>query len=296
MLITDRSDLYAWSPIGERPPLRWPGERPVALAVVVLVEHVGVDSPATVPGASSLRVPPNLLFRSHREYGHRVGIFRLLAALHESGVPVSVAIDAESARRYPYVLESCAAAGAEFLAHGRQVDLPVSAAMTEGEELAYLTTTRDVVAARTGGPIAGWFGPEQSESTRTPWLLDRLGFRYVCDWPNDEQPYLMRTPSRLVSVPTSVPLDDVVCLWGRPTAPSAYTTAVAEAFDVLARDGADNARALVLVVRPWLSGRPFQIEAFSQAVHYVCNSGAAWPATVGEIAEAARAQLVESGT
>jgi len=287
----DRSDLYPWSPIVERPALSWPGGRPVAVGVVILVEYAGVSPSVSAPGASSLRVPPNLLFRSHREYGHRVGIFRILDAMSQYGLPVSVAVDGESARRYPFVLDSCAEHGAEFVAHGMQVDQALTSALGEDDEPACIVTARDVLTARTGVPVAGWFGPEQSESTRTPRLLDELGFRYVCDWPNDEQPHLMRTPNRIVSVPTTLPLDDVVCLWGRATAPTAYTDAIVASFDVLAGDGLRNARSMVLVVRPWLTGRAFQIDAFEAAMRYIAGGGAAWPATLGEIAEVARAQL-----
>jgi allantoinase len=271
--------------------LRWRGGLPVAVAVVILLEHVGDAAPASVPGASSLRIPPNLLLRSHREYGHRVGIFRLLAALQEYAVPASVAVDVGAASRYPFVIECCAEQGAEFLAHGLQVDQPLSSTMSADDEVAYLRTARDQVADLTGAPVAGWYGPEQSESAHTPMLLDRLGFRYVCDWPNDEQPYLMNTPGRLVSVPTNLPLDDVTCLWGHATAPTAYTNAVTASFDVLAADGARNARSMVLVVRPWLSGRAFQIDAFEAAIRHIASSGEAWLATAGEIAEAARSQL-----
>jgi allantoinase len=163
MSIVDRSDLYPWSPIVERPALRWPGGRPVAVGVVVLLEYAGVSPSVSAPGASSLRVPPNLLFRSHREYGHRVGIFRLLDAMTEYGLPVSVAVDGQLARRYPFAVDSCAEHRAEFLAHGMQVDQALSSAFGEDDERACIVTARDLLAARTGAAVAGWFGPEQSE-------------------------------------------------------------------------------------------------------------------------------------
>jgi peptidoglycan/xylan/chitin deacetylase (PgdA/CDA1 family) len=288
-------ELYPWSPITARPALRWPGGRPVAFAVIVLLEYAGPGAstaPIRPAGASSLRMAPNLLFRSHREYGHRVGVFRLLDALAEFGVPACIAIDAQTAQRYPFVVECCRDQGAEFVAHGIAVDQPITARMTRQEESDYIRLTRDTLRDATGSQPSGWFGAEQSGSPITALLLDELDFGYVCDWPNDEQPYRMHTPRGLVALPTAHSLDDVVCVWGRATAPSHYTRSVAAACEVMAHDGAGSGRVLVLVVRPWLSGRPHQIDAFRAALREVRDSGSAWLAGAGQIAAVARGQIL----
>jgi hypothetical protein len=103
----------------------------------------------------------------------------------------------------------------------------------------------------------------------------------------------MNTPRRLVALPTEHALDDVVCVWGRATVPADYPQAVGRALDVLARDGArGGGRTLVLVLRPWLTGRPHQIDAFRAALRRVRDSGVAWMAGAGQIAASARAQLI----
>jgi allantoinase len=263
------------------------------VAVVVLVEHADFeddqDRVLRLPGAAAVRVHPNLLFRSHREYGHRVGVFRVLAALEERGIPATVAIDASSARRYPYLVGYCLDQGAEFVAHGVAATRPISSRMSEDEERAYVAEARDTIAAAVGGPVRGWLGVEQSASPRTPSILDDAGFGYVLDWPNDEQPYRMTTPRGLVSVPTCLPLDDAVAVLGPPDPPSHYTDLVTTAFDTLARDGQSGAaRCLVLVVRPWLTGRPYQIRAFAKALDHLAGSDQAWLTTPGRIAAAFR--------
>jgi peptidoglycan/xylan/chitin deacetylase (PgdA/CDA1 family) len=284
---------YEWSPLAGREPLRWPSGAPLALAVVVLVEHAEVaPPPGTVqiglPGGviGSAFPPPNLPFFAHREYGHRIGIFRILDALAAAGVPPTVAVDAMAAERYPYVVQACAAAGAEFVAHGISISRIVTGGLSEADERAYLGESRDRVAAATGAAIAGWLGPEQSESERTPALLDELGFGYVCDWPNDEQPYRMSTPRRLVSVPTSYMLDDGFLLWSRPFAPDVYPELVGRAAATLAREGTASARSLVLVLRPWLSGQPHRIAALEAALSAVRGSGDVWATTTGGLAAA----------
>jgi peptidoglycan/xylan/chitin deacetylase (PgdA/CDA1 family) len=289
-------DHYTWSPLPQRKPLRWPAGEPLALAVVILVEHVElwppdgtvqVNLPGGVVGSS---FPfPNLPFLAHREYGHRIGVFRLLDALAAAGVPPTVAIDAMAAERYPYIVQACTNRGAEFVAHGISATRIVTSRMPVDDERAYIIESRDRLAAATGRSVKGWYGPEQSESERTPELLDELGFEYVCDWPNDEQPYRMSTAHGLVAVPTSFMLDDGFAVWGRPFSPDVYPELVARAAATLARDGRASARSVVLVLRPWLSGQPFRIAAVERALAAVREAGDVWTATTGELAAACRA-------
>ena len=288
---------YDWSPLPGRPAVQWPGGAPVALAVILLVEHVEFQTPegttqVYLPGgvAGSLFPRPNLPFFAHREYGHRIGIFRLLDALRERSVPATIAIDVMAAERYPFLVESGKEYGAEFIAHGISASQVVTSNFSEDTERAYLCASRDRFEAAIGQAPAGWLGPEQSESERTPQLLDELGFDYVCDWPNDEQPYLMSTPSKLVAVPTSYFLDDAFVVWGKPTPPATYVNLVERAFVTLATDGRASGRTLVLVIRPWLSGQPYRISAFEDAITRIVTSGDAWAATTSQIVSAFREQ------
>jgi hypothetical protein len=200
---------YRFSALPTRPRLAWPGGAPVALAVMILVEHVELDPPTgwpqiALPGVDA-RSPMGKV--SLREYGHRVGIYRLLDELAARNVTPSVAIDAMAAERYPTLVADCASRGAEFVAHGIAATRPITNAMPENVEQAYLAGTLERIEAATGTRPTGWLSVEQSESERTPRLLGELGIDYVCDWPNDDQPYLMNTPNQLVSVPTTYALD-----------------------------------------------------------------------------------------
>jgi hypothetical protein len=101
----------------------------------------------------------------------------------------------------------------------------------------------------------------------------------------------MNTPNKLVSIRTALPLFVSVCVLPRPTDPGNYYRDVASTLDVLARDGQATSRSLVLVVRPWLTGRAYQIDAFERALRHIRESGAAWLATTGQIASEAGRQL-----
>jgi allantoinase len=282
---------YRWSPLPTRPPLAWPTGAPVAFAVLVLVEHVEVDPPEgsvqlARRGAGSTKNA--MAFVSPREYGHRVGIFRVLDALARHGITPSVAIDAMAAERYPYLVDRCGQQGAEFVAHGISATRLVTSRMSEDNERAYIAESLDRLEAALGQRPRGWLGPEQSESERTPQLLGEAGVDYTCDWPNDEQPYLMTTPGPLVAVPPSYALDDAYLIGVRATRPDFYGESVVRCFQQLAREGSGSARTLVLTVRPWLTGRPFRMASFDRALDAVTGSGDAWATTTGEIASAFR--------
>lgn len=289
---------YPWSPLPSRPPLRWPGGEPLAVGVVVLLEYVELEPPegsvtsATLAGGLGPRPHPNYALLSHREYGHRVGIFRVLDALAATGVPASVAVDARTAEEYPWLVEHCLDRGAEIVAHGISVSRIISSAMDEDAERVYIAESLDRLQAATGTRPEGWLGPEYGESERTPALLAEAGVRYVLDWCNDEQPYEMSVPDgRLTAVPTMVEYDDAFALWTRRMTPDSWASMVQEGSDRLRIDGATSARSLVFAVRPWLIGQPFRIGALERALAAITRAGDVWAATTGDLAAAATAAV-----
>lgn len=284
---------YTWSPITSRAPLKWASGKPVSLSVVVLVEHVelyppedAVQPPITAGIMPNIFAFPNMPLLTVREYGHRVGLFRVLDMLETLNIPATIAIDAMAAARYPYIVEDCANRGAEFVAHGISANRAITSLMPEADEREYIKEALEKIRRSTGASIRGWLSPEQSESTRTPALLDEAGLDYVLDWPNDEQPYYMNTPRRLVSVPTLYDLDDAFYFVRRKFTPASYRQDLVNAFECLKDDGETSARSMVLVVRPWLVGQPFRIGALEQALSEIMVSGAAWAATTGAVVEA----------
>ena len=129
--------------------------------------------------------------------------------------------------------------------------------MTEADERSYIASALDTLQRVSGSRPTGWHGPEYGQSERTPALLAELGIDYVLDWPNDEQPFLMRTPSRpLVALAMALELDDVITMWHRRVSAERWRQAIAEALDQLLADGAQSSRHLILNLHPWLIGHP----------------------------------------
>ena len=206
---------YDWSPLPERPPLKWPNNERVALCVILSMDHYqwkptndftnggmpgsqpdwaykAPEAPGGVSGGG--RPFPDVIGFSIREYGPRVGIFRVLKILDKYGITPTIALDALTAENYPYVVRVLKERGCEFMAHGVAVNQMLTSKMTPDQERDYIRRSLDAVEKATGSRPRGWMGEEFGESAETAAILADEGLDYVCDWPNDDQPYPMNTP------------------------------------------------------------------------------------------------------
>ncbi len=284
-------EYYDWSPIVKRPPLRWPNGERVALCVIVRLEHYewkfagdSYVSPDLPGGGLGRRAFPDIASFSYREYGNRVGIYRLMEVLDKHNIRATVALDATIARHYASLVRDCKTRGWEFIGHGEAVTRMITSQMSEERERDYIARSLEAVEQATGLRPVGWLGPEAGESTRTPALLAEAGVRYVCDWPNDEQPFRMKVPNgTLCSLPTLVELDDAFAHWNRHVPIERWQRMLEEAFDVLYDDGAKSGRLMALTLSPWLSGQPFRVAYLDKALDYICRRAGVWKATGQEI-------------
>ena len=281
---------HEWSPIISRPALQWPNDARVALCVVLVLEHMEWQAPegsfvvSSLAGGSAPRAFPDYARLSHREYGHRVGIFRLLDTLAKHGITPTIAMDAITAENYPFLVRHCLDRGCEIIGHGVSVSRMISGNMSEDEEREYIRTSIDAVAQATGQAPQGWLGPEYGESERTPQLLAEAGLRYVCDWANDEQPFPMTAGNNpFFALPLLYELDDVASMAQRKVTVADYQRRLTESFDVLHADGATHGRLMALNWHPWMVGQPFRIGAADDALAYMMAQGDVWPATGSEI-------------
>ena len=189
---------YDWSPLPTRPPLKWPNNARVALCVILSMDHYqwkptndfmnggmpgsqpewaykAPESPGGVSGGG--RPFPDVIGFSVREYGPRVGIFRVLKILDKYGITPTIAIDALTAENYPYVVRILKERGCEFMAHGVAVNQLLTSKMTPDQEREYIRHSVDSVAKATGTTPRGWMGAEFGESAETAAILADEGVK-----------------------------------------------------------------------------------------------------------------------
>lgn len=287
--------LYGFSPIAGRKPLRWPGGARVALWVIVYLEDWELDPPPDAVRAPDVQGPWPAIFPdwrtvSHREYGMRVGIFRAFEVLDRLGVRTTAAVSAQACRLYPNLIRECRRLGFEIAAHGTRATRMISSRMSEAEERAAIAEAKAAVVAASGRAPAGWIGQDFGESVRTPALVAEAGFRYIGDWPNDDQPYAMNVRPPLVSLPCHAQWDDVQLLWLRNVAAHRYAEIAAEAFRRIAAEADAGGRLFQLGIHPWILGQSARIRYLDEALRFVVGHAGVWTATGEEIAGAFLAQ------
>lgn len=278
---------YDYSPFPTRPKLAWPGNARVGWFVLLHLEYWEL-----IPDESSHRDPrhvgefgsfvPDYRTWTQREYGNRAGIFRVLDVLDRYQIRAGVAVNAMAAERYPYLIEQFRKRKYEFIAHGHSANRMITSKMSEAEEKAEIAASLDAIEKAAGVRPKGWLGQDYGESQRTPGLLAEAGLEYVLDWPNDDQPYVMKTaPSPLVSLPNQPEWDDVQQVILRRIPLPRYADMVGEAFELLHQEGG---QVFNLSVHPWVMGVPHRIKYLDEALRRVERFGNVWQATPGEIA------------
>ena len=204
-------DLYEWSNLHERAPIALPGGARMGVALLVSLEWFPIipgKAPFIAPG--HMQTPyPDYRHYTAREYGTRVGLYRILDAFAAVGAKATIAVNAAIAERYPSVIEDILAAGHEIVAHGVDMDSAIDSTVPEDEERAMIVRSRDILASAIGSAPKGWMSIARSQSRNTPRLLVEEGFEYCLDWVNDDLPYRQTTAAgSLVSVPYNHELSD----------------------------------------------------------------------------------------
>ncbi len=263
---------FDYSPLPGRPALNWAGGARMAVWVVLNIEHFefGKLGTAIQPHLTSL---PEIANYSWRDYGNRVGIWRMLEIFDQfPALPVTVALNSDICRLYPPIIEAIRQRQDwEIMAHGLNNSTGQSG-MDEATERALIAETLGVIEQSSGLRPTGWLTPGFSVTYQTPDLLAEAGISYVADWMNDDQPYWMRTTDQpLVAVPYTVETNDItLCLSARCTGPE-FVQAVRDQFDTLYRDSATAGRVMCLALHPFIMGQPLRARYLQEALAYIAS-------------------------
>ena len=288
-------DRYAWSMLETRPPVHWPGDKPLAVWINVSLEHFPLNPSAVgfaAPGNMTMPYP-DLRHYTLRDYGNRVGVFRVLKALADAQLQASFAINGEVAERYPALLKRVAATGAELVAHGWNMDSVHHGGMAEMDETALIRRSIDALQRFTAQRIAGWLSPARSQSALTPDLLKEAGIGWCADWVNDELPYAQQTRAGdLIALPLPLELEDRFIVMENGHAESEYADQVIDACEYLISEAQalDQGRMLALAVHPWVMGQPHRIKHLERVfAHLQSRSALCWNALPSALVRAANA-------
>jgi len=280
---------FKYLPIDRRPPLTWPNGARIAFWINPNIEYFSLDD--VMPGNANERVArdharvPNVRNWSLRDYGSRVGFWRLLEVLKRYGVRATAATNSRVCDHHPEIIEAMVDAGWELMGHNETNALRITEMPPEQERESILRAVERIGRA-TGRRPAGWLGAGLAESWNTLDYLYEAGIRYVCDWVNDEQPYSMDIGSpRMVSLPYTVQCNDVPAYFDMKVSVPEFEQMLRRQFDVLYRDSEVSGRVMAVSVHPFVTGQAHRIVALERALEYICNHPGVWLATGSEIVE-----------
>jgi allantoinase len=274
-----------YSPILQRPRLLWPNGARLALWVVPNIEHYEY-----LPKFVRRRDPwprsphPDVLGYSQRDYGNRVGLWRLFRLTDDLGIRCTVSLSMAVMQHFPPILEAMEQRGWEYMSHGIY-NTRYHWDFSADEERAAMQEAKEIHQRLTGRPIRGWFSPAITNTLNTFELAAACGYDYTADLYHDDQPFPIPTTSgKLISIPYSVELNDAL-LYRRGVETEEFAGQIRDYFDTVYAEGADQGRVMCIALHPYWVGQPHRLRLFRSAMEYILAHPGVWVTTGAEIAD-----------
>lgn len=277
-------ERFPYSAIVNRPAWTWPDGKRLAVHIALNLEHFAYGEGLGL--SYSPGIPhPNTYNWAWREYGNRVGVWRLIELFDQLSLPVSLLLNAEVYHHCPEVVTALRQRGAEVLGHGRTN----SEHQNDFDESGEATLIREVTEAITrfeGTPPRGWLSPGVNPSALTPDLLQEAGYTYILDWPMDDQPVWMKTRrGRILSVPYPQEVNDIPAIALHHATAPAFADMIVDTFDEMLEQSRAQPLVYGIALHAFLVGQPFRLRHLRRALsHVVSHHASIWPTTTGEIA------------
>ena len=254
----DPFGLFPFRAIPDAPKITWPNGARVAVWVIPNVEHfhLEIGSPA-----------PDVRNYSRRDYGNRVGLWRLMDVLTKHKIRGTVALNAEIGVYYPRIMQAMIDLDWELMGHGLTNSRIMSGLDMDAERKLILDTRK--IIEDWGRKMRGWLGPGLTETFNTPDLLKECGVEYVADWVNDDLPY--RFNNGLYSIPYSIELNDMPLFNNPSISIDDFKRRICDSFDVLYAEGATNGRVMGIALHPFLIGAAHRIKYLDEALSYIAE-------------------------
>ncbi|WP_397584957.1 polysaccharide deacetylase family protein [Sphingorhabdus sp.] len=280
---------FAYSPIVDRTPKALPGNARVGLWISPNVEHFPWKQPGMAMTPMTAALSPDVLNYAWRDYGARVGIWRLMDVLAKHGVAVTAALNSDVCDHYPQIVEAGTKAGWEWMAHGPNNSM-VFTGMGPDDERPLINAVIDRIEQATGIRPRGWLGPALTETDNTLDILAQAGIDYVCDWANDELPYEILTASGdIAALPYTLEIGDIPIFLQHGGTGDDFQRILIDHFDQLYEEGEHSPRIMSIAVHPFLIGHPFRARALDRALAHICGHEGVWMATGSEMVDWFRA-------
>ena len=281
---------FRYQAITDRPDFSWPDGKHLAVYIGLNLEHFAFGEghgAALVPG----RVEPDVLNYAWRDYGNRVGAWRLLELFESLDLPVGLIANSAIADYCPELIHAYRKRlTTELIAHGR-TNSESQNEHDEAAEAALIAESRERLTQAFSETPAGWLGPWIAQSHATPDLLARAGFAYHLDWCHDDQPTWMATNlddnrrGHILSVPYPQELNDIPAIGVRRADYREFACMIIDQFDEMLEQSAAQPLVMGIALHPYIVGQPFRLRVLRQALAHIAERRSdIWLTTPGAIA------------
>ena len=274
---------FPYTPITRRPKIIWPNDAKLALWVIPNVEVFALNAKMPSGQGSSGGIVPDVHTWAIRDYGNRVGVYRIMEVLERHRIRGTVALNSDACDAYPEMIEEAKKLDWEFMGHN-QTNVRRLNTIPPETERDEVRVALERIARASGRPVAGWLGSGLQETWNTLDYLVEFGCKYVADWVNDDQPYLMNVNNkRICSIPYSAEVNDKAAVDAHHMTPAEFEGMIRRQFDVLYRESAQSGRVMAIALHPYITGLPHRIDGLDSALRYITSHPDVWLATGEEI-------------
>ncbi|MDE8651522.1 polysaccharide deacetylase family protein [Novosphingobium album (ex Liu et al. 2023)] len=265
-------------------PIQWPGGARIAVWLVPNIEFYELDPPANPARAAWHRPAPDVLAYSRRDFGNRVGLWRLMDSLDRHQVRASVSLNAAVCDHFPEIVRECVNRRWELLSHGIY-NTRLLFGMDEAQVREVIRDSVETIRRCSGQQVAGFLGPAISFTETMLDLLPECGISYSIDLVPDDRPVMLKLRSgQLVCVPYSSEINDIRILGFRSYSAAQWAAMVTAAFDQLYEEGERDGTVLCIPLHPFIIGQAHCIDALDTVLDHIGAREAVWFATGREIA------------
>jgi peptidoglycan/xylan/chitin deacetylase (PgdA/CDA1 family) len=259
---------YGFSAISKRPVYDWPGGKRLAIYIALNIEHFAFGAGLGHAISSELPQPDPRTF-AWRDYGNRVGVWRIFDLLNALELPAAHLVNTSVFDYCPDIIEPILKRGDEFIGHGR-TNAERQGQLWEEDEARLIAYVHDEIHRHTGQRPRGWMGPWMSQSHVTPDLLQEAGFEFLMDWPADDQPLWMRTRSgRLMSVPYPLEINDSPQIVVRRHTAMEFEQMIVEQFEEMLDLSRQQPLVYGIALHTMIVGQPYRLRALRRALQHI---------------------------
>ena len=277
--------------MARREPIRWPDNARIAVVLAVPFE----TWPDDIGRRNSLNMsnrrpyPPNaqsekdLHVISDRQYGERVGVYRMLDLLRRHGIQTSFFPNGITMEKFPEIAQEIVADGHEVASENYIHDY--SFMKSYEEEKADLRRTVEAIEKVVGQRPLGYLSTGIQPSENTAAIVAEEGYLYWADLQHEDLPYTLQVGDReLVVLQYYFGLNDYASFGVEGRTPRQMLEIRKDYFDYLYREGESNPSVMLWGNHPFISGRPQSAAALEEFITYAKGHPGVWFARCIDIA------------